>query len=622
MTKDSAAIMAEPVHDPVLVERRGPTLVLTLNTPGKRNVLSPAMYDRLTTLLNEAEIDPAIANIVLQGADGFFCAGGDLRALSERASLPLSQREARIEELHQVVRKLRAFPKPVIAAIEGGAAGAGASLAFAADMIVAAEGSYISLAYVKAGLVPDGGASGFLGRTLPPQFAAEMALLGGQVPVERLAAMGAVNRLAPAGQALDMALGLAAELAQGARGAQSEILALLDAPDREKFNAQLDRERTAMAHAIGSAEAAEGIAAFKQKRMPAFPSPTRPAPENRAVVETEVTQLFGTRLPIVAGGLMWLADANYVAAAAKAGIVGFITAASFADICALRAEIRRCRDLVGDLPFGVNISMLPKLVEGERTREVFELVAEEGVRFIETSGRSPEAYLPIAKAAGIKVLHKASSLRHAIKAESIGVDAVSIVGAECGGHPGLEMIGTMVNAGLAGSRLTIPWLIGGGIGTGAQVAAVLAMGGAGVVIGTRFLVADEIWAHPAYKQALINATESDTALAMHSVRNTVRAFANDTMSELRRIEAQNPDVTIQDLLPLVSGKIGRRAYETGDVSRGVLSAGQSLGAITGTAPLADIVRELEGDMRSALLRASRLAANLTETSKTRPGKPA
>src|SRR5690606_772887 len=161
-------------------------------------------------------------------------------------------------------------------------------------------------------------------------------------------------------------------------------------------------------------------------------------------------------------GLMWLANADYVAAAARAGVIGFITAASFADSEALRAEIRRCRAMVGDLPFGVNISMLPKPVEGERTREIFELSAEEGVRFIETSGRSPEPFLPIARSAGIKVLHKVSSLKHAQKAERIGVDAVSIVGAECGGHPGLDMIGSMVNAGLAGARLTIPWLIGGG----------------------------------------------------------------------------------------------------------------------------------------------------------------
>lgn len=595
-------------HDPVLSERRGATLVLTLNTPGKRNVLGPAMYGRLLALLDAAQADAGVANVVLQGADGFFCAGGDLRSLAERAALSVSANEERIEELHRVTRRLHAFPKPLIAAIEGGAAGAGAAVALACDLIVAAENSYFALSHVKVGLVPDGGATARLAQALPPQLAAEMALLGSRVPASRLAGLGLVNRVAAAGAALDVALELAADLAGGARTAQTSILALLDGPQQTRLAAQLDRERAAMARAIVAPEAAEGIAAFREKRPPAFPVPAPPPAAPRSGVSTPVTGLFGTRLPVVAGGLMWLANADYVAAAARTGIIGFITAASFADTEALRAEIRRCRAMVGDLPFGVNISMLPKLVEGERTRQVFDLVAEEGVRFIETSGRSPEPFLPIARAAGIKVLHKVSSLKHAQKAEKIGVDAVSIVGAECGGHPGLDMIGSMVNAGLAGARLTIPWLIGGGIGTGAQIAAVLAMGGAGVVVGTRFLVADEIWAHPGYKQALIEATENDTALGMHTVRNTVRAFANETMRELRRIEAERPDVTIQELLPLVSGKLGRRAYETGDVSRGVLSAGQSLGAITKTAPLADIVEELERDMLAALRRAGDLAA--------------
>ncbi|KRW97553.1 2-nitropropane dioxygenase [Paracoccus sp. MKU1] len=308
------------------------------------------------------------------------------------------------------------------------------------------------------------------------------------------------------------------------------------------------------------------------------------------------------RLPIIAGGLMWLSNADYVAAAARAGIMGFITAASFPDPQALRVEIRRCREMAGDLPFGVNISMLPKLVESDRTEEIFRLVAEEGVRFVETSGRSPEAYLPITRAAGIKVLHKVASLRHAVKAQEIGVDAVAIVGAECGGHPGLDLIGSFVNAGLAGARLDIPWLIGGGIGTGAQVAAILAMGGAGAVVGTRFLVADEIWAHDAYKQALVRAGENDTALGMHTVRNTVRALANDTMRELRALETARPDATIEDLMPLVSGMIGRRAYESGDVSRGILSAGQSLGAISKTEPLANIVAQMRMELFEALDR--------------------
>ncbi|MDD9746430.1 MULTISPECIES: enoyl-CoA hydratase-related protein [Marinovum] len=583
----------------ILSETRGATRILTLDTPSKRNALVAGLYPQIMAQLAEAEGDPATANVILTGAGGFFSAGGDLSALAGRAALSLPEREAIIESLHEMIRQLRDLSKPVIAAVEGGAAGVGASLIFAADMIVAAEDSFISMAYVRAGLVTDGGASGYLAQVLPPQLAKEIALLGDRIPAPRLAELGVVNRLCASGEALDEALALTTRLADGARSAQATILELIDAPDKPAFNTNLYRERRAMARALGGAEAAEGIRAFHDKRAAVFPAPAPPAAQEDPGFDTAITRLFGTRLPIVAGGLMWLSDATYVAAAAHAGIIGFLTAASFPEPEALRAEIRRCRALCGARPFGVNISMLPKLIAEDRTRAVFELVAEEGVRFIETSGRSPEPYLNITRAAGIKVLHKSASLRHACKAEAIGVDAVSIVGAECGGHPGTEMIGSLVIAGLAPGRLSIPWLIGGGIGTGAQLAGILAMGGAGAVVGTRFLVADEIWAHGDYKDRLVAALETDTALGMQSLRNTVRGLANETMAELARVETETPEVTIQQLMPLVSGQHSRRAYETGDSSRGVLSAGQSLGMTDRRAPLAELVAQMEAELRAA-----------------------
>ncbi|MGF6820845.1 NAD(P)H-dependent flavin oxidoreductase YrpB (nitropropane dioxygenase family) [Paraburkholderia atlantica] len=315
-----------------------------------------------------------------------------------------------------------------------------------------------------------------------------------------------------------------------------------------------------------------------------------------------VTELFGTRLPIVAGGLMWLADADYVAAASRAGIIGFITAASFPEPQGLRAEIRRCRELCEGGPFGVNVSMLPKLVPGEKTREVFELIIDEGVKFVETSGRNPEEFMPLLKGAGVKVLHKVPSVRFAVKAASVGVDAVAIVGAECGGHPGLDMVGSFVNAAWAESHLSIPYLIGGGIGRGSQLAAALAMGAAGVVVGTRFVVAEEIWAHDDYKRRLVEAGPTDTDLCMTSVRNTVRTLRNETTLAVKEIEARNANVTIQDLMPMVSGKIGRDAYVTGDWKKGLLSAGQSLAFVDRIEPLADIVQRFERDMRQAMGR--------------------
>ncbi|UWQ21530.1 nitronate monooxygenase family protein [Jannaschia sp. W003] len=331
-------------------------------------------------------------------------------------------------------------------------------------------------------------------------------------------------------------------------------------------------------------------------------------------LRTPMTELYGCRLPIVAGGLMWLSDAEYVAAAAHAGIVGFITAASFREPGALRAEIAKARRLCDGRPFGVNVSMLPKLVEGERIAETFREIAGEGVAHVETSGRNPEAFLPILRDAGITVLHKVPSVRFAEKAQSVGVDMVSIVGAECGGHPGLDLVGTVVNQALAERRLRIPFLIGGGIGAGSQIVGALAAGAAGVVVGTRFLVAEEVRAHPRYKAALVAASERDTALTMSSVRNTIRTLRNETTAVVAEMERADPDVGIEALLPHVSGAIGRRAYETGDVSRGMLSAGQSLGLTDRVAPLADIVAALEAEAGAALRRLRPVPLDLREAS--------
>jgi nitronate monooxygenase len=210
--------------------------------------------------------------------------------------------------------------------------------------------------------------------------------------------------------------------------------------------------------------------------------------------------------------------------------------------------------------------------------------------------------MPLLKAAGVKVLHKVPAVRYAVKAASIGVDAVAIVGAECGGHPGLDMVGSFVNAAWAESELDIPYLIGGGVGRGSQLAAALAMGASGVVIGTRFVVAEEIWAHEDYKRRLVEAQPTDTDLCMQSVRNTVRTLRNETSAAVKALEAQNPNVTIQELLPMVAGKIGRDAYVTGDWSKGLLSAGHSLAFVDRVEPLADIVGRFETDMRQALAR--------------------
>lgn len=259
--------MSEPL---AYIEDLGDRLVVVNDNTAKRNALSPEFYDALGTALARATEERQIASVILWGAGGFFCSGGDLTQLAARRTLPGEERLARIEALHDLVRAITGCPKPVIAAIEGGAAGAGASLAFACDLIVASETARISAAYVKAGLVPDGGLTASLSALLPRALVSEMLLLGDPVSARRLHELGAINALTAEGDARDTALALADWLAAGPSGAQATIKGLLATARSQSLAAQLDRERDAMADAVAGDEAAEGIDAFLEKRRPDF----------------------------------------------------------------------------------------------------------------------------------------------------------------------------------------------------------------------------------------------------------------------------------------------------------------------------------------------------------------
>jgi NAD(P)H-dependent flavin oxidoreductase YrpB (nitropropane dioxygenase family) len=315
--------------------------------------------------------------------------------------------------------------------------------------------------------------------------------------------------------------------------------------------------------------------------------------------KTRITELFGTRLPIIAGCMQNLSTADYVGAVAQTGMMTFLASATYPDLDELRNEIRRCRELCVGKPFGVNVSMLPKLIEGEKTDQVFDLIIEEGVKFVETSGRSPEAYLPRLQAAGIKVIHKVPAVKFARKAQSLGVDAVTVVGAECGGHPGMDMVGTIVQAVAAARVISIPLIIGGGMGTGAHLVAALAMGADGIIMGTRFLVAEEIWAHDDFKKRLLEADETHTTLVLGSLRNTMRALRNETTAKVQEIESVHGG-NLDMLMPHISGAVGRKAYETGDTSTGALAVGQAVTFSDRIEPLAEIVKRLEDEAHQAM----------------------
>lgn len=320
-----------------------------------------------------------------------------------------------------------------------------------------------------------------------------------------------------------------------------------------------------------------------------------------AMFDTRITRLFGIRVPILCGGLMWLADARYVAAVVNAGAMGFITARTFPDPSAFRAELQACRAMTKGRPFGVNLYMTPRPEENVMLSGHADILLEEGVRHVETAGLPPKDLLVKLKEAGTVVIHKTATLRHAESAARLDVDAVTLVGAECGGHPGLALIGSMVQIPLAAERITKPLVVGGGIGHGSQIAAALAMGADGVLIGTRMLVADEIPAHDAYKARMVSADENATRLIMTSFRNTFRVLDNTEARSVAELEADG-ERDFARYQPHVTGQRQREAYETGDSERGVLSMGQSVAFARKPKPVAGIIDDLMREAAQAMHR--------------------
>jgi 2-(1,2-epoxy-1,2-dihydrophenyl)acetyl-CoA isomerase len=251
------------------IEDKGDRIIVWNGNAHKRGALSPELYACITQAV-ELAAEPRVRAVILTSEGDFFCAGGDLNVLIARRDLAEDERRGKIDELHDVVRAIRGCAVPVIAAVEGGAAGAGLSFALACDLIVAAKGAKFTAAYVKAGLVPDGGLTASLARALPRQLAMEMCLLALPVTVDRLHDLGVVNALSEPGAAMDGAMAYADRLAQGPRQAQSVIRGLVAQGYDVTEAAQLDAERNAMAHAAGADEAAEGIAAFLEKRKPNY----------------------------------------------------------------------------------------------------------------------------------------------------------------------------------------------------------------------------------------------------------------------------------------------------------------------------------------------------------------
>ena len=289
---------------------------------------------------------------------------------------------------------------------------------------------------------------------------------------------------------------------------------------------------------------------------------------------------------------MWLARAELAAAVAEAGGIGFMTALSHDTPEKLRAEIHKVRQLT-DKPFGINLTFLPSLRPPDFPAYV-QVCVDEGIRFIETAGRNPEAIMPTLNAAGIKVIHKCTSIRHAIKAQKIGCAAVSIDGFECAGHPGEDDVTSLILIPLAKDAVDIPIVASGGFGDGRGLVASLALGADGMNMGTRFVATAECPIHDAVKQALVNASERDTRLLMRSLRNTARFLANENTEKVLEIEARG-NATIEDIKQYMSGLEGKKMIETGDLNEGVFSSGQVIGLIRDVPTVQELFDRIVGE---------------------------
>lgn len=286
-------------------------------------------------------------------------------------------------------------------------------------------------------------------------------------------------------------------------------------------------------------------------------------------MRTRFTELFGVEHPIAQGGMQWVGRAPLVAAVANAGGLGFITALTQPTPEDLRAEIRRCRELT-DKNFGVNLTILPAITPPPYA-EYRQVIIDEGVPFVETAGANPVEHLEHFHSAGIKVIHKCTSVRHGIKAQKLGVDALSIDGFECAGHPGEDDVPGLILLPAAADAIEIPFIASGGFGDGRGLAAALALGADGINMGTRFMATVESGIHQNVKDRLVEAGERDTQLIFRQLRNTARVADNAVSREV--VEKLKAGAQFEDIRDLVAGKRGAIVYETGDLDHGIWSAG-------------------------------------------------
>lgn len=323
-------------------------------------------------------------------------------------------------------------------------------------------------------------------------------------------------------------------------------------------------------------------------------------------MKTRITELFGIEHPIIQGGMHYVGYAQLAAAVSNAGGLGIITALTQRTPDALAAEIRRCRELT-DKPFGVNLTFLPSVTPPDYPGYIRAII-EGGVKIVETAGNNPQKWLPSLKEAGVKVIHKCTAVRHALKAEAIGCDAVSVDGFECGGHPGEDDVPNFILLPRAAEELRIPFVASGGMADGRSLVAALALGAEGMNMGTRFIATREAPVHENVKQAIVAASELDTRLVMRPLRNTERVLSNGAVERLLEKERSlGASLRFEDIAAEVAG-VYPRIMKEGEMDAGAWSCGMVAGLIRDVPTVKELIDRIMAEAES-LIR-SRLTSML------------
>jgi NADH:quinone reductase (non-electrogenic) len=314
-------------------------------------------------------------------------------------------------------------------------------------------------------------------------------------------------------------------------------------------------------------------------------------------LRTRITELLGIEHPVVQGGMMWVGRAELASAVSNAGGLGILTGLTQPTPDALRAEIDRCRTMTNK-PFGVNLTFLPSVTPPPYA-EYRRAIIESGVKIVETAGNNPQEHIDDFKSHGLIVLHKCVAVRHAMSAERMGADVISIDGFECAGHPGEEDIPGLILIPAAADKVKIPMLASGGFGDGRGLVAALALGAEGINMGTRFIATREAPVHENVKQFLVSNDERSTRLILRPFKNTSRVSANSVSNKVVEI-LRNPDAVFEDVRELVLGAKGRIALETGDLDYGLITAGQIQGLIHDVPSCQELVERIIRDAESII----------------------